>query len=215
MEEFETSSSQGVVTEVFVTEVSKDNEDAYRTWIAKIHEAEAQFPGFKGMYLQAPVPGKGRHWVALLQFDTHDNLDRWLQSPERQTLLKEAEPFVVSVESHRVTTPFAGWFATLANEGGVPPVWKQTMLILLVLFPIVMLEMLFLSPRTSSLNFSLATFIGNALSVTLVSWPFLPFAIKSLRWWLKPKLPLRTTLLGILCVCVLYLFEVAFFWKLF
>ncbi|MCE2983805.1 MAG: antibiotic biosynthesis monooxygenase, partial [Parachlamydia sp.] len=143
---------QGAVTEIFVTRVEKDCELDYRTWISKIHQAEAQFPGFKGMYLQSPASGQGENWISLLQFDTAENLDRWLSSQERKALLQEGEYLIVSLESHRMISPFAGWFSSLMRQGSPPPVWKQSLLILLVLFPTVMLEMKYLSLLTSGLN---------------------------------------------------------------
>lgn len=207
---------QGGVTEVFITQVSPENEEAYRQWIAKIHHEEAKFPGFKGMYVQSPVQAKGQNWITLLQFDTPENLDRWLSSPERQKVLHESKQLIEALESHRVISPYAGWFASIAKEGKAPSVWKETMLVLLVLFPIVMLESIFLSPQTAQMNPALGMFIGNMISVTLIAWPAMPIAIWFLGWWLSPPAArrLRTTLIGAALVIGLYLLEIAIFWKL-
>lgn len=206
----------GGVTEVIVAEVRPKNQQAYREWSAKIHQVEAQFPGFRGVYVQAPSQGQGHHWITLLQFDTMENLDRWLESSERKDILSESGPFITSLETHRVISPYAGWFASIARVGEVPSVWKQTMLVLLILFPIVMLELKYLSPLTNSLNLSLSTFIGNAISVTLISFPMMPIAIWCLGWWLSPgsKNRLKRTILGTVLVCGLYLLEIAIFWNL-
>src|SRR5262249_32985415 len=142
---------------------------------------------FRGVYVKSPTPGQGENWITLLRFDSQEHLDRWLTSKERKEVLKEARPLITSLESHRVISPFAGWFASTATDGRIPPVWKQTCLVLLVLFPIVMLELKFLLPLTKNLNLSVGTFIGNAISVTLVSWPMMPIAIYFLRWWLSPS----------------------------
>ena len=75
-----------------------------------------------------------------------------------------------------------------------------------------MLEIRFLSPWTAGLNPSLATFIGNAISVTFVSWPLMPLAIGLLGWWLAPKPTWRITFLGIGCLCLLYLLEIVLLW---
>lgn len=203
------------VTEVFVTQVSPDKEAVYRQWIAKIHQAEANFPGFQGMYVQAPQKGHGRNWITFLQFDNQENLNRWLASEERETVLKEAKPLIESLESHRVISPYAGWFAKVSTGAKPPALWKQTMLILLVLFPIVMLELKYLPLLIGSLNLSLSTFIGNAISVSLISWPMMPIALFFLGWWLVPKKgkELSYTLLGTGIIVLLYLIEIAVFWK--
>ena len=36
-------------------------------------------------------------------------------------------------------------------------------------------------------NASFAVFIGNVVSVALIAYPFTPWAIKALDWWLAPK----------------------------
>lgn len=203
------SNQMNGVTEVFVTTVSPSEVKAYRQWIGKIHEAEMRFPGFQRVYVQAPYSEKSETWVTLLQFDTVDHLDEWLQSKERKEILEEARLIVLSLESHRVTSSFAGWFGNLTMP---PPVWKQTMLVLLVLYPIVMLELKYLMPWTTYLNLSLGTFIGNALSVSLVSWPMMPLAIFFLRWWLSPAVSSAKALIGTMIVSVLYLIEIGIFW---
>ena len=207
---------KGQVVEVFITQVSADQVEAYREWIGKIHEAETKFTGFEKVYVQAPKNEKNGSWITLLQFDSPENLDRWLASPERQKILAEAKLIIKSLESHRVTSSFSGWFQEYSQLSSIPPVWKQTMLVLLVLFPVVMLELRFLNPLMEGLNTSLKTFIGNAISVTLVSWPLMPIAIYFLKWWLNPPSidRFRCDLKGFFVVVLLFLTEIAILWYL-
>lgn len=211
--EDESNLRNGVTTELIVTQVSPEQEKAYQKWSAKIHEAEAKFPGFRGVYVQSPHQNQGRNWITLLQFDTSENLDRWLESPERQEILKESLSLTTSLESHRVISPYGGWFASIAKIGEVPPLWKQTMIILLVLFPIVMLEFKYLNPLTKGLETAVSMFIGNAISVTLISFPMMPIAIWFLGWWLSPgsKDSLKKTIIGTGLVILLYLIEIIIF----
>lgn len=211
------SNLKGGVTEVFITTVTEGREEAYREWTTRIHQAEAKFPGFRGIYVQSPIEGQSRNWITFLQFDTPANLDRWLNSKEREDVLRQSHPLIASLESQRVVSSYGGWFGSLAKVGELPPVWKQTMLVLLVLFPIVMLELKYLRLLTGgNLSLSVTTFIGNAISVTLISWPFMPLAIYFLGWWLSPKgnNAGRVTLLGTFLILLLYLIEVAVFWFL-
>jgi antibiotic biosynthesis monooxygenase (ABM) superfamily enzyme len=202
------------VTEVFVTQVSPDKEEAFRNWMAKMHHIETQFPGFRGMYVQPPAPGQGGNWLTFLHFNTAEDLDRWLSSEARKKVLLESKSVISSLDSHRVVSPYIGWFSSVESKGQRPGVWKETMLVLLVLFPIVMLELKFLPLLTGGLNLSTATFIGNAISVTLIAWPMMPLAIWLLNWWLLPKEGGNSliTFLGILVVIGLYLLEIALFW---
>lgn len=219
IQELESKDYQGnkSVTEVFVTRVSPEKYEAYREWASKIQQVESQFPGYQGIYIQAPEKEKTGTWITILRFDTPEHLDAWINSSQRKEILKESASIVEELQSHRVVSPFTGWFANLSKEAGESPaVWKQTMLVLLVLFPMVMLELRFLSPLTAHLNPSLATFIGNAISVTLISWPMLPLAIWFLKWWLAPGTihRRRKTLTGFFVVSALYLLEIGALWRL-
>lgn len=211
--EIDESCLKNGVTEVIITKINPKKEKAYRLWCAKIHRLEAEFEGFRGVYIQSPAASKGNHWITLLQFDTPENLDRWLNSKERQSILKEASALITALESHRMISPFAGWFYSIAKTEEIPAAWQQAMIVLLALFPIVILEMKYLSPLTSGLNPSLATFIGNLISVGLVTFPMIPLVIRSLSWWLFPKegSKLTVTVLGTLFILFLYAIEIIFF----
>lgn len=203
------------VTEVIIVETVPGKEAAFREWAAKIHQLEATYPGFRGAYVQSPQLHKGKYWVTLLQFDKMENLDRWLHAPEREKLIREGASLIKSIETQRVISPYAGWFASIAKTGEMPSVWQQTMIVLLVLFPIVMLEFKYLSPFTKYLDISLGTFIGNAVSVSLIAFPMVPLVSHLLRWWLIPSCRNRTVsiTLGTLLVCLLYILEIIFFWN--
>jgi antibiotic biosynthesis monooxygenase (ABM) superfamily enzyme len=210
----EINSSSGV-TQIIFAKVNPDQFTAYQEWSSKVHAAEAKFPGFRGVYVQSAVQANGQHWITLLQFDTMEHLDNWLDSEERQTLLKEATTYVHTFESHRIISPYSGWFASIAKVGQVPPAWKQAMMVLLVLFPLVMMEFKYLSPMTDGLNISLATFIANSISVGLLTYPLMPLVIKAMEWWLSPP-PSHSseiTIMGSLLVFGLYVLEILFFWN--
>lgn len=202
----------GDVTELFFTKVNPHQSAEFHNWCVKLQEAESLFPGFKGVFLQAPKGTEG-HWITLLQFDSIENMENWLQSKERKALLEQPLPWIDTLESNRINASFAGWFSSLGKEAPVPPVWKQTMLVLLVLFPIVMLEFKFLNPLLTGLSLSVATFIGNALSVALIAYPMMPLALKALGWWCvpHPHHAWKTTLLGLLTLIGLYALEVWIF----
>ncbi len=209
------SNTQNGVTEVFITQVPANKSEIYREWTAKIHQIEVQFEGFKGVYVQSPSQEAGGNWITLLQFDTPEHLDRWLSSPQRKQLLEESTPLIGNLESHRVISPYANWFSGISKNHQLPAAWKQTMVILLVLFPIVMLQFKFLLKLTSGWDIALGTFFCNAMSVTLISWPLMPIAIRLLRWWLLPQELYRDIInvIGIVLMLLLYAAEIWIFWS--
>jgi len=120
------------------------------------------------------VPGVQEDWLAILRFDTEANLQAWLDSPERKTLLREAEAFTEEFHARIARTGFDQWFPVPASGASPPAAWKQHMLVLLLLYPVVFLFGLFVqNPLLSvraGLPFAFALFIGNVVSVVLLNY---------------------------------------------
>ena len=179
-------SPQDMVTEIITVSVKPGMEEAYRDWVDRIRQMEARFPGYQGLQLQPPIAGLQDDWVSLLRFDTSEHLNAWLGSDARRDALREVEPFIDKREQ-QVATSFSGWFTFGDAPGRVPPSWKQSMIVLLTLYPIVMLEQLFLSPLLRSLSLAEAVFIGNLLSVAATGFLLIPLALRAFEWWLLPR----------------------------
>jgi antibiotic biosynthesis monooxygenase (ABM) superfamily enzyme len=78
-----------------------------------------------------------------------------------------------------------------------------------------MLELRFLNPHLKSLNPALGTFIGNAISVALTTWPLIPLAIWGFSAWLYPENKPRWLVMTMPVVLVLcYLIEITLLWNL-
>jgi hypothetical protein len=172
------------VTEVIFSKVKRGMADRYREWASRIQAAQAKYPGYRGMYLQPPAGGKEGHWTSILRYDSAGHLEAWMNAPERKALLTETKEFIESEELMRLATAFPGWVPIDPMTGEGPPNWKAAMLVLLGLFPIVMLEMRFLSPILTELGFhaSLGTFIGNLISVGLTSFFTMPWCVNWFGW---------------------------------
>jgi antibiotic biosynthesis monooxygenase (ABM) superfamily enzyme len=202
--------ANGVVTEVVTTYVKPGQDHEYQTWAEKIHQAEAQFPGYRGGYLQPAASQRQHYWTTLVRFATPEQLDRWLTSDVRKALLRQHDELVQSWEHHRLPSWFSGWFPTDATSSESPKSWKQSMLVILMLFPIVMLEIRFLSPFLTAVSTAPATFIGNVISVILRGWLFMPLAIAPMKWWLLPgrDSPKWKNALGLALLVGLYAVEI-------
>jgi uncharacterized protein len=205
-------SPHDMVTEIITVSVKPGKEEAYHAWVDRIRQMEARFPGYQGLQLQPPIPGLQDDWVSLLRFDTSEHLNAWLESDTRRAALREVEPFIDQREQ-QVATAFSGWFTFGDTPGQVPPNWKQAMVVLLTLFPVVMLELLYLSPLLQSLNLAVATFVGNLLSVAALTWLLVPWANRAFGWWLRPTANVspRIEAVGIALIIGLYAISVLVF----
>lgn len=203
-----TDSASGVlpspVSAVISTRVKPGQETAYRAWEQRISAAQSRAPGFQGYRIEAPIAGVQEDWLSILRFDTEANLNNWLASPQRAALLKETDAFIEEFHARVVHTGFDQWFAS--PSGKAPPTWKQNMLVVLMLYPVVFLfGMLVQTPfllGQAGLPFPVALFIGNVVSVLLLNY-LVPWVSRRFAWWLQPQDSAKTTL-GIGVILALY-----------
>jgi uncharacterized protein len=207
---------QHSATEVIITRIKPGKEAEYRAFADRIQRAQQRFPGYIGSFVQPPQHRESG-WTTVLRFGAVRDLERWLNSAERAALLEESKDLVESFEAQRVDTSFPGWVPADPATGRPPNMWKTASLVLLCLFPVVMLELRFLNPILRAAGFPppFVTFTGNAISVTLTTWPLMPLAIRGFRPWLFPEGQPRRLVIAmpILLVCC-YALEILVLWRL-
>jgi antibiotic biosynthesis monooxygenase (ABM) superfamily enzyme len=202
------------VTEVITTDVKPGKEDAYQAWAGRVEKAQQQFKGYHGSFVQPPAAGE-QAWTTLMRFDSVEHLQTWMNSPQRAALLKEREDLIEREMLHSVTNSFPGWIANNPVTGKPPNMWKTASLVLLTLYPVVMFEIKYLMPVLGAFNLdpALKTFLGNALSVALTTWPLMPLAIRAFHGWIFPEksTPAYVVYVAPLVLVVSYFLEFVFF----
>lgn len=209
-------SSTAEVTEVIISRIKGGREGEYRTWAARMQAEQAKSPGYRGTLFQPPET-PGGVWTTIMRFESAAALETWMNSSRRKAMLDEARDIVEHEHLTRLATAFPGWVPADPATGKAPPNWKTSLLVLLGLFPIVMLEMRYFSPILSAmgLHASLATFVGNTVSVFATSYLTMPLFIRWFGWWLFPGTPnTATEVRGSLLLVLLFAAEVAAFWNL-
>src|SRR5580704_19341199 len=195
------------VSAVISTRIKPGQEIAYRGWEQRIAAAQSKAPGFQGYRFEPPVPGVQDDWLAIVRFDTEPNLQAWLDSPARQALLNDATAFTEEFHTRIARTGFDQWFPAAVGSAG-PAAWKQNMLVLLMLYPVVFLFGIWVQTPVlmgkAGLPFWLALFIGNVASVLLLNW-LVPWVSNGFGWWLAPTpAGRRTHLAGAALILLLY-----------
>ncbi len=197
------------ISAVITTRVKPGQEVAFRAWEQRMAAAQARSPGFQGYRFEPPIPGVQDDWMAILRFDTEANLQTWLNSPARQALLRKSVPFVEEFHARIVRSGFDQWFTGGAAAAAGPAVWKQNMVVLLMLYPVVFLFGRYVQTPFlmgwAGVPFWAALFIGNIASVVLLNW-LVPWSCGVLGWWLTPRQNLRwlVNLAGALLISALY-----------
>jgi antibiotic biosynthesis monooxygenase (ABM) superfamily enzyme len=204
---------------VISTRIKPGQETAYRAWEQRIAAAQAKALGFQGYRFDPPIPGVQDHWLAIVRFDTEANLQAWLDSPERQNLLRDAAVFTEEFHARIVRSGFDQWFQIPADGASRPAAWKMNMIVLLMLYPVVFLfghfvQVPYLTGR-AGLHFAIALFIGNIVSVILVNY-LVTWTGRRITWWLQPSGPHRGRIevAGAALVLALYAAMVLTFWRL-
>jgi antibiotic biosynthesis monooxygenase (ABM) superfamily enzyme len=197
------------VSAVFSTRLKPGGEPAFRVWQQRVAVAQTHAPGFQGYRFEPPIPGVQDDWVAILRFDNEENLQRWLDSPARLALLKETDAFTAEFRTRVVRTGFEQWFQREASGQTPQAAWKQNMIVVGLLYPVVFLFGLYVQApilmRWMGLPFWASLFIGNVVSVLLLN-ELVPRVGGRLRWWLNPAAVrhVRADLLGACMMLGLY-----------
>lgn len=192
---------------VISTRVKPGREADYRRWEQKIAATQARARGFRGYRFEEPVPGVQEDWLAVLQFDTEQNLQAWLDSPERAKLVAESADLTVEFHTRVAKTGFDQWFQMGGAADAPPPAaWKQNMVVLMLLYPVVFLFGVVVGApvldRWLDVPFWAALFIGNIASVWILSW-LVPPVSRLFSWWLRPG-DAGTSLKGAAVVAAVY-----------
>jgi antibiotic biosynthesis monooxygenase (ABM) superfamily enzyme len=187
-------------------------EDDFLDWQRRVFAAEALFDGFAGHRIERPVQGVSEDWVVILSYDTDEHLNAWLDSAERRQLVAEGERFNTGLKLTRANYGFGFW--SQGAKAREEPVFKNNLLVLLMLYPLVFLWSFFVSrPLIDSHGVPawLSLFIGNLVSTQLLGWFLVPWIFRRFRWWLEPKSRRRVQVAGYLVIAALYVVSMAVF----
>jgi antibiotic biosynthesis monooxygenase (ABM) superfamily enzyme len=206
------------VSVVISTRVKPGREAEFRQWERRIAAAQARAPGFQGYRFEPPVAGVHEDWVAILRFDSDASLQGWMDSPARAALLKEGEDFTETFHARVVRTGFESWFGAASPATAMAPAWKQNMVVLGLLYPVVFL--FGWAVATPLLQgrlgwpFWFALFVGNIFSVLVLS-KLVPLVCNGLGWWLTPKeANPRTDAVGAVLWLGVYAVSLLVFWRM-
>lgn len=195
------------VTAVITNEVRPGSERQFAEWQERIQAVQATYPGYRGVEVQQPIPGVNPAWVTLLRFDTAENLRTWMTSEDCRRLTEESEEWMEHAEARVTRVSFNNWLPP-DEQVLQPPEWKVNMIVLLVLYPVVMLTLVFFNKLLpSSWGLGPITFIDNIIGVALTGFILIPWGAGRLKTWLSPPAEdePRTTILGTALMILGYL----------
>lgn len=175
------------VSAVILHRVRDENTAEFLKWKRTIDDAALKNSKCIGAHLHAPVPGIQENWVSILEFNSHADLNEWMNSPEHETLVQQFKADLPDAEElaiHTVPLGLGAWFT--APSDNAPPGWKMALSVLFGLYPTVMLLTLWVAPFLRGLLLPVSMVISLALSVIILQWGVMPAVTALLGNWLKP-----------------------------
>jgi antibiotic biosynthesis monooxygenase (ABM) superfamily enzyme len=178
-------------TAVILGKVKVGREADYEEWLLGIAAASRRSPGHQGITVIRPRDPRAREYIIVLRFDTTPNLERWLESPERQGWLDRARPFMEQPPQEQHTTGMEAWF-TLPDVPAVrpPPKWKMWLLAWFAVFCL-LLAFNAVALRTAFADLPLAArvLVSAGVLTAGMTWFAMPWLSRRLAGWLYGRDP--------------------------
>ena len=191
----------GSVSMIVSHRVRPGQEAAYEQWQDRIVEVQQSFPGYIGTEFFPPIDGIQDNWTAVIRFENAADLDAWSSSSERSAILQDAGGIFDDMTVRRVASGFGAWFSMGDNarhSAGVPALWKQTLAVLVALYPLTLILSLWVT-HPLDVSFATGLLIGDTISVVLLSYLVMPWTNRILAFWMNPTASRRlsTAIAGI------------------
>ena len=187
---------------------------AFRWWHSKVTRTAKAFEGHIRTDLCSPVrvrqPNQPLIWYSIVHFESPELLNKWINSSDREALIKSGRKTFASYQFISFSTGLEGWFSKrLGTEqlGFGPPAWKQNAAVILALYPTVVIQSLLFSTLGIMQSWALpnAMIVNNIITSSVLTWVVMPVVTKLLGFWLRPSYQpkkWKTDLLGAAVVAV-------------
>lgn len=156
--------------------------------MAGMRAAAATFPGHMGGFLIPPERAEEGCWRVLFAFDTPANLQRWIDSGERQDWHRRIAGVTHGDAATRVLSGLETWFALpAARTKSPPPRWKMALVTWMGIFPLVLAGSTFVTPLlVGRLSAVLATLLLTGGITAAMTWLVMPTLVRLFAAWLYP-----------------------------
>ncbi|MCX4065755.1 antibiotic biosynthesis monooxygenase [Pseudomonas sp. S1Bt30] len=178
-----------IVTLVVKHRIKPGLEADYEAWLRRIVRIAGERPGHLGVDVVRGKQDGLALFTCVLRYRSTDDLERWLDSPQRKALIDEAAPILADGDQTEIGAANEFWFTPLADSAAKPPRWKQAVVTLCVILPLTLLvpivwgPVLRLHPLLS--NYVVSTFLVTVTIVVLVVYLLMPAATRLFAPWLE------------------------------
>ncbi|MBD2230713.1 antibiotic biosynthesis monooxygenase [Phormidium tenue] len=182
----------GPVTLVISEVVEPSKVDDYEAWTKGINRDARQFEGFLGVEIIRPRDHAHPEYVVIVKFESYDRLRRWLISPTYRAWMDQSYGLIAARSQQQLSSGLELWFTLPQARLGMtsplpsPPYYKQVVLGVLAVYPLILLANRLLGPLLGRLPPLLGLFISVIFVSALLTYPVMPWLSKGLAFWLYP-----------------------------
>jgi len=181
-------SAESGATVVITHRVRHGHQSDYEAWIREIDPVCRAAPGHLDLQIIRPVPGLTSTYTVVDRFDSRDNLERWLSSPERSRLIEKVRPILSTDDDFFIRTGLDFWFAPEGARARVPVRWRQFLITWSVIYPLVLGIPLLVTPALRATGVPATLFIdvlaSTGIIVALMIYVVMPHYTRLVHRWL-------------------------------
>jgi antibiotic biosynthesis monooxygenase (ABM) superfamily enzyme len=144
-----------------------------------------KWEGFLGTESFDTLDGGEPEFIVVVRFDSRAHLDAWLEAPVREAYMREVRDYVHRVDLRRIGSGFEGWF-DISPSAATPARWRQALVILSALFPVIMIMRTLLAPLFADLPLPVAFLLLLALDLAVLTYVVMPRYTRRMAFWLRP-----------------------------
>lgn len=124
-------------TAVITHRVRDTHHQEYEAWLEEIIPVAKAYPGHLGVLIIRPSEGGPSIYTIVIRFDSHEHLLNWMQSQDRNRLIKKAQPCLVEEDQYHVQSGLDFWFTPEGAKPKFPKKWKQSLVTWSAIYPLV------------------------------------------------------------------------------
>jgi hypothetical protein len=151
----------------------------YQAWTTQINRATSQFDGFLGIDILQPRTQSHSEYVVIVKFDSDAYFKKWITSPIYQQWMEESQD-LICVNSHQQLPQ------GIELKSREPSYYKQVILGVLSVYPLILLGELLLAPFLTGLHPLLSLLLSVTFVSALLTYPVMPCLTQLLNFWLHP-----------------------------
>lgn len=175
------------VTVVVAQRVKPGFEADYEAWISDITRVSSTYPGHLGANVIRPQPGIRPEYVVIFRFDSYENLKVWMTSRDRQYWLAKVQPLIAADAEIQQISGIEAWFSIPGKVLRTPPRYKTTLLTGGVVYIVINLLNVSVTPFLAGFPGWLRSLVICALIAVLLTYVIMPRVNQLFGRWLYGK----------------------------